>query len=274
MSASLWMDGPDVRSIADIVLQTAARAWFAVTVAGQLIFAAYVVGFYGGSAARGDLESWNRVMPRGHVAGDAMGNLVVAIHLFLAVIIMIGGPLQFIPNLRAWAPSFHHWNGRVYVLAVVATSIAALYMIWVRGAGGDVVQHVGGSLDAVLILIFAVLAVRHAIARDLRAHRRWALRLFMAVSASYFFRVGLMLWVMVNDGPVGFDLESFTGPVLSFLAFANSIVPLLILEIYLRTKERADAGGRLVMATALGVLTIGMGVGISAAARFMWLPHM
>lgn len=273
MSASVWTDGSDASSVADTALRLAARFWLLVAVIGQLIFAAYVVGFYGGSAVRGDMEAWNRVMPRGHVSGDTMGNFVVAMHLVLAVIIIIGGPLQLIPQVRSYAPAFHHWNGRLYLLGVFAMSLGALYMIWVRGAAGDVVQHLGGSLDAVLIMVFAVLTVRYAIARDLKTHGRWALRLFMVVSASYFFRVALMLWVFINQGPVGFDLNTFTGPVLSVLSFANSILPLVILEIYLRTRDHADASGRLAMATGLVVLTVAMGVGIFVATTVMWLPR-
>jgi uncharacterized membrane protein len=271
MTVSLWTDRIDASSVADRALTVAARLWFLTAVAGQLIFAAYVVGFYGGSAVRGDMAAWNRVMPRGHVPGDSMGNFVVALHLLLAVVIILGGPLQLIPGMRRRAPRFHRWNGRVYILAVLATSIAALCMIWIRGAGGDLVQHLGGTLNAALVMIFAVLAVRHAIARDRATHRRWALRLYIAVSASWFFRVGLMLWVVLNEGPRGFDPETFTGPVLSFLAFANSLLPLAILEIYLRI---ADTNGRFAMATGLLLLTVAMGVGIFAAAALMWLPHI
>lgn len=260
--------------LADPALRTAAAFWFAVAVVGQWLFAYYVMAFYGGAAVRGDLAAWNDVLPHGHIPGDTMGNVAVAAHLFLAVIIMVGGPLQLIPQIRAHAPTFHRWNGRLYLPVVVATSLAGLYMVWFRGSPERVVPHIGASLDAVLIMTFAVLTVRYALARDFTTHRRWALRLFMVVSGVWFYRVGLMLWLFINGGPVGFDEETFTGPFLNFLAFANYLVPLAVLEIYLRVKDRAAATSRMAMAAGLMTLTVAMGVGIFAATMGLWLPHI
>lgn len=75
-----------------------------------------------------------------------------------------------------------------------------------------------------------------------------------------------------NEGPVGFDLETFRGPALTFLSFANSLVPLAVLELYLYARTRAAAPGRLAMAAALFILTVAMGIGICAATMGMWLP--
>jgi hypothetical protein len=255
-------------------LNLAARFWFLVAVAGQWIFVTYVAVFYGGAALRGDWEAWNRVMKHAYVHGHTVGNLAIALHLLMAVVIIVGGPLQLIPRLRALAPAFHRWNGRVYMLAVLVASIAGLYMVWFRKSTGDFAQHLGITLDAILIMTFAVLALRYALARDLKTHRRWALRLFIVANGVWFFRVGLMLWVFLNRGPAGFDPKTFTGPFLSFLAFADYLLPLAVLEIYLRVRERAGAPARFAMAAGLVVLTLAMGVGIFIATMGMWLPRM
>ena len=274
MSASVWTESSDLSAAADKALKLAARFWFVVAVAGQWIFLAYVVAFYGGTALQGNLEAWNKVLPHGHTPGDTIGNAAVATHLILAVVIMLGGPLQLIPQLRALAPRFHRINGRVYVLAVSLTSLVGLYMVWTHSSTYRVVQHVGVSIDAILIITFAVLAVRRAMARDIRAHRRWTLRLFMVVNAGWFFRIGLMQWVFYNRGPAGFDPETFTGPFINFLSYADYLLPLAILEIYLRTKDRASVGARFALAAALLVLTVMTGVGIFAASMVMWLPRL
>ncbi|MDP9191584.1 MAG: DUF2306 domain-containing protein [Acidobacteriota bacterium] len=274
MSASVWTETSDLSSAADTALKMAARFWFVVAVAGQWFFVAYVIAFYGGAAVRGDLAAWNKVLPNGYTPGNLMANLAVAVHLLLAVIIMVGGPLQFIPRIRQRAPRFHRWSGRIYIPAVILTSIAGLYMVWSRARPAHLVQHLGISLDAILIVTFSILALRYAMARDIRTHRRWALRLFMVVNAGWFFRIGLMEWVFLNRGPIGFDPNTFTGPFLNFLSFADYLLPLAILEIYLRTKERAGPIARFAVAATLVVLTIGMGVGIFAAAMGMWLPRM
>jgi hypothetical protein len=274
MSASVWTEGYDLNSVADRVLNIATRFWFVIAVGGQWIFAYYVAAFYGGAALRGDLQAWNKVMPHGYVPGDIAGNIAIAVHLFLAFVIIVGGPLQLIPQIRRHAPAFHRWNGRVYMPAVFLTSLAGLYMVWSRGTVGDVVQHLGITLDAILIMVFAVLALRYAMAREIQTHRRWALRLFMVVNAVWFFRVGLMFWIVVNQGPVGFDPKTFKGPFLSFWAFADYLLPLAILELYFRTRDRAGATGRFAMAAALFVLTIALGIGIVVATMGMWLPRI
>lgn len=204
-----------------------------------------------------------------------MGNTVVAMHLLLAAIITIGGPLQLVPQIRARAPSFHRWNGRIFLLTAFVAAMTGLYMIWIRGgAAGDVVQHLGISLNAVLIVVCGVMALRYALARQLSVHRRWALRLFLLVSGVWFFRVGLFLWLIVNQGPAGFDPKTFQGPFLSFLSFAQYLVPLAVLEVYLRTQDRAGTSGRLAMATGLFVLTVAMGAGIFGATMGLWLPRI
>ena len=254
-------------------LNLAARFWFVVAVAGQWMFAYYIAARYGGSALRGDWKVWIDRMSHGQ-GPMTIGTVAMAVHLFLAVIITIGGPLQLIPQIRRRAPRFHRWNGRVYAVALFIATIAALYMVWFRGTAGDFSQHVGVSLDAVLIMIFAVLAVRYAIARDFTTHRRWALRLFIVTSGVWFFRVGMMLWLVINHGPAGFNPKTFTGPFLTFWSFGNYLLPLAILEIYLRATDRSSSSARFAMAAGLFVLTIGMTIGILVATKVMWLPRL
>lgn len=251
--------------------------WFGAAVAGQLLMAGYVVGFYGRTALQGRPELWNNVLSSpGYVTGDSVFNFVLSLHLLFAVLITVGGALQLIPWIRSHASTFHRWNGRTYLLAAVIMSMGGLAMVWI--ADGGVNDHMSldlaVSLNAVLILGFAGIAWRHARARRFDLHRRWALRLFLAVSGVWFFRVGLMFWIVVNQGPVGFDPETFTGPTLTILSFAQYLLPLAVLELYFRAQERHEAGTKLLMAGGLGVLTLMMMVGIGAAAMIMWLPHM
>jgi hypothetical protein len=273
MSTMVLPNRLELSTSADTALKAATRFWFIIAVIGQWLFAFYVASSYGISAVQGHFAAWNKGAHR-YIPGDTVGNVAIAAHLLIAVIILVGGPLQLIPRIRSKAPRFHRWNGRVYLPAVFMTSIAGLYLVWVRGTIGDFVQHVGVSLDAVLIMIFAVLALRTALARDFRAHGRWALRLFMVVNGVWFFRVGMMLWLLINKGPAGFDPQTFRGPFISFLSYANYLIPLAILEIYLWTKDQPLASRRFAMAGALAVLTVVMAVGIFGATMVMWIPRI
>ena len=279
MTTALSIDSTPVRrgtadARAALALTAAARFWFVATVFGQLVFAAYIVSLYGGAAVDGNFNGWNRVMSHGFVRADLAGNIVTAVHLLLAAVIMVGGTLQLIPQLRARAPSFHRWNGRVYLAGAVAAALSGLYMLWFRGAVGDTVQHLGTSLNAVLVVVCAGMALRRALARDFAAHRRWALRLFLCVSGVWFFRVGLMFWLAVNGGPAGFDINTFTGPFLSFLSFAQYLLPLSVLELYLRCGAGGGVAARYVAAVVLAVLTLAMALGIAVATMGMWWPRM
>jgi hypothetical protein len=266
--------GLKLHSVSDTALKSAATLWFLVAVTGQWIFAYYVASFYGGSAVQGDFERWNQVLPHGYVAGETLGNVAVAMHLFLAVVIIVGGPLQLIPQIRTHARSFHRWNGRLYIFTAFVISMAGFYMVWTRGTVGGLVGHISISINAILIMLCAALALRYALARDFNTHRRWVLRLFLVVNGVWFFRIGLMFWLFLNNGPVGFDPETFQGPFLTFLGFAQYLLPLAVLELYLRTQDRAGIPGRFAMATSLLVLTVAMGVGIFVATLGMWLPRL
>lgn len=272
MSEAVLTGGLRLKGLADKALKRAAVFWFLVAVVGQWVFAYYVLALYGGSAMRGDLAAWNNAVPHGIVPGDTLGNFAFAAHVLMAFIVTVGGPLQLISRIRSRAPTFHRWNGRIYILTAFAISIDGLYMVLTRGTAGGVWAHVSISLNAVLIMIFGAIALRYAMARDIATHRRWALRLFMVVSGVWFFRVGLMFWILINNGPVGFDPKTFQGPAIIFMGFAQYLVPLAVLELYIRAQDRAGVPGQFAMAASLLVLTIAMGVGIFGAYMGMWLP--
>jgi chromate transport protein ChrA len=252
------------------VLSLAATSWCSVAFFGQWLFTAYIIGLYGVSAVQGDFERWSAAMPHGYTAGDWAGNLSIALHLLVAALINVGGPLQLIPYVRTRWPKFHRWTGRAYVLAGYLVSLTGLYLVWVRGSVGGPVGAISLSLNAVLIILFATMAIRLAKARNFPQHRKWALRLFMVMSGVWFFRVGLMLWLLIHQAPVGFDPETFRGPFLTFLNFAQYLLPLLLLELYFRAQEKFPRLGQYLIAALIGLATIGTALGVFAVSVGMW----
>lgn len=255
-------------------LRLAAAAWFAVAAAGQLIFVAYILLAYGLAALRGDFEAWNAVLPKAYVPGATFSNLAVGLHLAFASLMITAGVLQLVPAVRRRWPGFHRWNGRLYLVAVIVMCSAGLAMFATREALGDPEQRVASVLNVLLILVFAVQALRHARARRIDVHRRWALRLFLATSAAWVFRIALMFWIVVNQGPAGFDPETFRGPFLIFLAFAQYLLPLAVLELYFLARDRGGARLRYAMTGVLGALTLATATGIGAATMILWLPKL
>lgn len=264
---------PQPRSWAG-ALRNAATSWCVVAVLGQLMMVVYVIGFYGGAALDGDLARWNKVLPHGFVAGDTLGNLGTGLHLLFTVLITVGGALQLMPAIRRIAPAFHRWNGRAYICSALVMSIGGLTMVTTRGSVGAMSQHIGISINALLIILCAAMTLRHARARRLDLHRRWALRLFLVVSGVWFFRIGLMLWIVANQGPVGFDPQTFRGPFLSFLAFAQYLIPLAVLQAYFLAQSARSEGPRIVMSFSLAALTLLTAGGIASATMLLWLPRL
>ena len=263
-----------LHSLGDKLLKSTARSWFVLAVFGQLFFAYYVFSFYMGSALRGNLEVWGDVLPKGIVNGDPIGNFALAGHLTLAIIIMAGGPLQFVPKIQKDYKRFHRWNGKIYLIVAFITSIFGLYMVWTRGTVGGMVNHIGITLNAVLIFIFGAFALKYALGKKLQSHRKMALRLFMVVSAVWFYRIGLMSWLIINGGPVGIDFETFTGPFLSFLTFGQYLVPLVILELYFLAREKPNVIGKFTISALIILGILYTGIGIFGAMMNMWLPRI
>ena len=235
--------------------------WFLTAASGLAIFATYIAASYG-RAALGGAPGQSR-----WVAGDPVGNTMLSLHLLLALLMTAGGVVQLVPALRRRLPALHRGVGRAFMVAALLGSLSGLYLLWVKGTVGDLGQHLGMSLNALLIVGFAILAWQAALTRDFPAHRRWALRLFLAVNGVWFFRVGLMLWLLVWRRPMGFDPKSFTGPFLTTLAFAQYLLPLAVLEVYLRVRHVG-------VAVLLVLASLGTAGGILGATMGMWWPKM
>lgn len=259
---------------ADKLLSGTMTAWFVVAVIGQLLFAAYVAAFYGGAAIDGNLAAWNKVLTPGYQEGHTFSNLTIGVHLFFAVLIMVGGPLQFIGQIRRRFPSFHRWNGRAYVLLTAIGGLSGFYMIWAHETSSGAVNRMAMSLEAVLIVLAGVLVWRFAVKRQMKQHESWAVRLFLVASGVWFFRVFLMGWLVMWGAPVGFDPETFQGPFLDVLSYAHYLLPLAIYELYLLTKRRGGAGAHYAMAGLMVVCILITAVGLFGATVGMWLPEL
>ncbi|MGD0181948.1 MAG: DUF2306 domain-containing protein [Terriglobales bacterium] len=272
MSVAVMTDRLELASVADTALKTAARFWFAVTVVGQVVFAFTVASFYSLTALRGDYHKWK--FTNGYVPGLSIGNSAVIMHVASAAFVMLAGAVQLVPQIRNRFPAFHRWNGRIYMLTAVTLSVAGLYMTWFRGSVGDLSVHLGSTLGAVLIWLCGGMALHYALARDFKTHRRWALRFFLVVSGSWFFRIGFFLSFLVFKGPFGFNPVTFRGPFLTFMTFAQYLIPLAVLEIYLRTQDRAGALRRTATAGMLFAVTLVMVAGLFAVAMTQWVPQV
>jgi uncharacterized membrane protein len=246
-------------------LSAAARVWLLTAVIGQWLFFVYIAGFYGPSTLSGDIAAWSRnsMLLKGYVPGDTAGNIAFGAHALLAGIIAFGGALQLAPQLRSRWPALHRWNGRLFMVVAIGVSLTGFYMVWVRHTWTSLLGATAISLNGLLIIGSAIQAWRAARGGDLVAHRRWALRLYLVANAQWFTRVGFFAWLLIGHG-LFHAPKALTGQVFDAWSFGCFLVPLGVLDLYLRAKDSTGSGGRIAMAGGLAVLTTLMAVGIFA----------
>jgi hypothetical protein len=261
-------------SKATLFLNATTAFWFSAAVIGQGMFVYYILSFYVGSALTGNLNSWNNVLQGGVIKGDIIGNLVLISHLLMALIITVGGPLQIIEKLRNKYRLFHRWNGRLYIVTAFVASIGGLYLNFARENVAGLQMVLGNGLNAVMIMLFAVLALQTARKRNFIAHRRWALRLFLVVSGVWFMRIAYGVLAIVTNGNFTGSTVNFDGPYDLFVSFGHTLIPVAILEIYFRIHEGSNARNKTMMGCLFIILTLLTAIGIFGAAQIFWLPNL
>ncbi|MCU0323010.1 MAG: DUF2306 domain-containing protein [Chitinophagaceae bacterium] len=258
------------------ILKQFAQTLFALAIFGQLLFGIYVLGFYFSSALNGQFENWNKVLPAAYIKGDLLGNIIVGLHVLIGGIIIIGGPLQFIPSIRKKFKSLHKWIGRIYTFVSILVACAGLYMVWIRESFGDTFMHISISISALYLIVFAIASIRNAMHKNFIAHERWALRLFLIANGGWFFRIGFMAWININGGPVGFDVKTFSGPALWIISATSYSLPIsiIILQMYLYAKKKNNPTLNSALTILLASCIVYIAYGIYSALTMAWIPRL
>jgi hypothetical protein len=259
----------ETRGFASWALRASGIFWFAVALIGQWAFFYYIAAFYGSSTITGNFEIWNRLEALGrtpYVAGDTGGNIAFAAHALGAGIIAFGGALQLMPFIRKRFPTFHRWNGRLFLFTVTGLSLSGFYLVWIRQTSPSLIDGISTTLNGVFILTFAALALRTALARNIASHQRWATRLYLVSNAQWFLRVGVFSYFVINN--MAGNEVSFGDPFFHFWTWGCYLVPLAVLQLYYHARDRGGALSRGVVAAGLVTLTLAMCVGIFAFAMF------
>ncbi|MDO9587747.1 MAG: DUF2306 domain-containing protein [Brevundimonas sp.] len=249
-------------------------AWFAVAAVGQVAFIGFILAFYGVRTAQGNFAAWNdKPLIDGYIAGDHAGNFVFAAHVLLASIVTLAGLMQLTPALRRALPTLHRWTGRSFIIIGVFMALSGVWLTLVRGTSLSTISSVAILINAVLILTFAGVAWRHAVKSRFEQHRQWAMRTFMVVSGVWFLRVGIMGWVLVNQGPVGMT-NTLSGPADMVLTFGSYLIPLALLELYFAAGRSANGLLKLFTAAVVFAATVFTAAGVFGTIAFMWGPYL
>jgi hypothetical protein len=256
------------------LLSLSAKLWFLVAAIGQLAFVFFIVAYYGSRTLQGNFAAWNdKPVITGYVPGDRLGNSMFALHVLLGGVITLAGLLQLLPGIRQKIPKLHRWNGRAFIVLAIFMALGGVWMGLVRGASLSTVSTLSGVLGASLILLFCGMALFYARQRQFVLHKRWALRAFLAVSGVWFFRVGLMAWIIINQAPRGMN-NTLSGPADIAIGFGSYLIPLACLELYFAAQKSSSP--RFVHFSSLVILlmTALMAVGIVGTVLMMWWPYI
>jgi hypothetical protein len=156
------------------------------------------------------------------------------IHMTVAPLALLLGPLQFLPKLRARFPRAHRYVGRIYVASVVISGFAALATA--PHASGGPIAGWGFGVLAVLWIGTTLGGWWAAVRRRLPLHR-----LFMRLSyAMTFGAVTLRLQI-----PLGFMLGYASYPEMSvWLAYTSWIPNVLAVLLYTALQNGVLRHGR------------------------------
>ncbi|WP_260320158.1 MULTISPECIES: DUF2306 domain-containing protein [Peribacillus] len=110
------------------------------------------------------------------LANESLWVIMIRIHIMLAIISLLTGPLGIIKSIRVKFLKFHRWNGRIYVLSIALNYIPGLYVSFF--ATGGWVSTVGFLILNTLWITTTLLGYSYIKKRQVLAHSKWMVRSF------------------------------------------------------------------------------------------------
>ena len=155
--------------------------------------------------------------------------LAFYVHITSAMVILVLGPLQFLPKFRAKYLKLHRWTGRVYVFGILAFAApSGMYMAFF--ANGGVPAEIGFALMSSAWFTVTLQAYRTIRKGEIEHHRKWMVRSYALTFAA----VTLRIWVPL----LSFATELDHVLIEQMSAWISWIPNLLVAEAGLRLSGR------------------------------------
>lgn len=248
--------------------------WVITALFGQWVFATYIglqfaIPVFSGS---GQEQAFSHMI-KGYIEGDKSGNFILFAHVLPAGILSICGILQLIPYFRKHYPRFHRFNGRLFLTLGLAGALTGLYLSWVRDTRLSDIGAIGITLNGLLIPIAVFFAWKFARQKRFDLHQRWAIHAFLLVNGVWMFRLFLMGWFLVNQGPNG-NNSTLDGPADIFFSFACYLLPMAFAELVFWVKRQTQMLKVHIASVLVLCGLVATIVGVVAATLMMWSPRI
>lgn len=264
-----WVSFPS-----DLILKYTVRGWVGIALLGQWAFAIYILSLYalpllvGATAQAGDISP-----TQGFDTSADFNSIMFFTHIIPAALMAMSGMLQLFPKFRARYPKFHRWNGRMFFVLGLSGAFTGLYLTWGAGLRLSDFGALGITLNGLLIPVAIFLAWRAIRNRNVVQHERWAIHSFLLVNGVWSFRLYLMGWYLVNQGPNG-NSQSLDGPMDIFFSYACYLLPMFFAELIFWAKRQKNSKINMLVIATTSVALVSTLVGITAAGMMMWGPRI
>lgn len=154
----------------------------------------------------------------------ALSGLDVPLHFFGAGLALALAPLQLSAAVRRRVPALHRIGGWLYAGGILVAGLAGLSLA--TKAHGGIASGIGFATLAVLWMLATGCGIRHAVAGNVSAHRRWMCRSVAMTFAAVTLRIMLGVGAGVLELP-------FTGVYIA-TAWGSWLLNLAACELWLR----------------------------------------
>ena len=153
--------------------------------------------------------------------------LMIRIHILLAIISLLSGPLGVIKRIRVKSIKFHRWNGQIYVLSIILNFIPGVYVSFFATGGWP--STMGFLILNTLWLGTTILGFWYIKRQKVILHSQWIIRSFFLSFAN----MTIYIIVAIAHNAMNFSY----GNAYTIAVWICWIINLFIAEITIRKKH-------------------------------------
>ena len=199
-----------------------------------VVIFAIAIGFYPLTFINVDTSSGLLALKSNELLNSSLWNIAFYTHISFGGFALLIGWSLFLKKLRAKKLHIHRLIGKIYIVAVLLSSLSGFYIAY-HATGGIIAKlgFAGMSTAWFLTTIIAYRAIRN---KDIKKHERWMIRSYAVTFTGVTFRLWMPFLI------IGFNLEFIEAyPIDSWVSWiANLFVAQLIIR---KTTQRISKRG-------------------------------